>query len=153
MHTWTHMIWHYMVAVWPLKIQTLSLVLADGFHIKLCAHTHTPSFKASHYCWWTIQTYVVFMKKSLLFKVSQMLAWYPALIDRKTKSWQTSESRGVRGHEAVDCAERVEATDREGIHCALHDVSHLFCLFKPGSHPLFAAVLSLPAEELTLWYG
>lgn len=50
---------------------------------------------------------------------------------------------GVRGNKAVDCAQRVEATDREGIHCMLHELSHLFCLFKPGSQPLFAAGLSL----------
>lgn len=74
----------------------------------------------------------------------------PTLTNRKTKSRQTTESCGVRGHEAVSCAERVEAKDWESIYCVLLcDLNHfvLFCLSKPGSHPFFSASFSLSQQE------
>lgn len=47
-------------------------------------------------------------------------SWHdtPHRQNRKTKNRQTTESCGVRGHEAVSCAERVAANDEGG---------HLLC--------------------------
>lgn len=85
-----------------------------------------------------------------------------------TLNWHTGKQKASRqqrvgvsgrggGHGAVGCAERVEATDGEGIHCVLCDLNYLFCFLCPSLaliHSLQQAFHSPNRRvDIMLWFA
>lgn len=125
-----------MVTIWPLRTETYKsrtpVTCPSRWLTHTDTHAHTPSMLSPSLVGDAIMLHCVYKAKVPLplFTRAGMI---PCVDKQENKKPADDRERGCHGaHSAVGRAERVEATDGEGIHCVLCNLDCLFCFLCPG---------------------